>query len=469
MTPSNDLGKYDVVVIGGGPGGLPAAIASAREGAKTLLVERNGFLGGVAATGLPLLAFYDRTGTQVVGGIGNELIERLDKVGATFGGALPCPIHNSITPVNPFWLRIEAAKMCEEAGVDLLFATEVEDVKVENSSVTGVSLLSRGRKFTADTSILIDSTGDGTAAYLAGADYEMGQGEDSRVQPVSLVFSLGNVDIDAVLDYVKKHPETFSNPSTYGVHYSLEYFLESRSFYFTGFGEFIEEARKNGEFDVPRDRVIFAKQPNSNEVVVNAVRVSDVDPTDPRSMSKAEVIAHRQVETLFNFFKRYCPGFENCFLANVAAGTYGRESRRIIGLKTMQDEAVDKFLVPEDTIALAGYNLDIHTGVGIVLQPSEHAIGIPYGCLVSRNIDGLLASGRCISAKPYPLGLIRAMSTCLAIGEAAGTAAAMSIRTGKKLAAIDVSELRDRLTNNGAILDTQPAYRQFQAASAGAS
>jgi len=120
----------------------------------------------------------------------------------------------------------------------------------------------------------------------------------------------------------------------------------------------------------------------------------------------------------------------------------------------MQDEAVNEFLVPEDTIALAGYNLDIHTGVGIVLQPSDHAIGVPYGCLVSRNVDGLLASGRCISAKPYPLGLIRAMSTCFAIGEAAGTAAAMSIRSGTKLAALDVSGLRARLSENGAILAT---------------
>lgn len=450
---TNDLGKYDVVVIGGGPGGLPAAIAAAREGSKTLLVERNGFLGGVAATGLPLLAFYDRTGAQVVGGIGDELVRRLDRVGATFDGAIPCPIHNSITPVNPFWLRIEAAKMCEEAGVDLLFSAEVEDVMVEDSRVSGVLLMSRGKKYTAETKVLIDSTGDGTAAALAGADYEMGQGEDTTVQPVSLVFSLGNVDIDAVLDYIKSHPETFSNPPTYGVHYTLDYFLDSRSFYFTGFEEFIKVARENGEFDVPRDRVIFAKQPNSNEVVVNAVRVSDVDPTDPISMSKAETIAHRQVETLINFFRKYCPGFENCFLANIAAGTYARESRRIIGIKTLQDNAVNEFLVPEDTIALAGYNLDIHTGVGIVLQPSEHAIGVPYGCLVSRNVDGLLASGRCISAKPYPLGLIRAMSTCFAIGEAAGTAAAMSVRSGTKLAAINVSELRDRLSRNGAILE----------------
>ncbi len=452
MIGNGEKKDYDVTVIGGGPGGLPAAIASARNGAKTLLVERNGFLGGVAATGLPLLALYDRTGRQVVGGIADELVGRLESVGATFGGAIPCPIHNSITPVNPFWLRIVAMEMCERAGVDLLFSTGIDDVCTRDGRITGVRLSSKSRKFEMGTRVLIDATGDGTAASLAGADYEMGSNNDGKVQPVSLVFSLGNVDIDEVLRYLKAHPETFANPETYGVHYSLEYFLNSKSFYFTGFGEFIEEARRSGEFDIPRDRVIFAKQPNRNEVVVNATRVLDIDPTDPFSMSRAEVETHRQVRILFNFFKKYCPGFSDVFLANIACGTYARESRRIVGIKTMTHEHVDQGLIPEDSIALAGYNVDVHTGHGIVLQPSEHAIGVPYGCLVSGNIGGLLTSGRCISVEPYPLGLTRAMGTCFAVGEAAGTAAALSVASGDALADLDPAAVRTNLQQNGAIV-----------------
>ena len=452
MREQQKLKDYDVIVIGAGPGGIPAAIAAAREGAKTLLVERNSFLGGVAATGLPLLAFYDRTGSQVVAGIADELVGRLGRVGATFGGAIPCPIHNSITPVNPFWLRIIAAEMCQEAGIDMMFSAEIEDVFTTDGAVSGVLLSSRGCKYAATTRILIDATGDGTAAFLAGADYEMGQTGDRKVQPVSLVFSLGNVHIDELITYIKKHPETFQNPDTYGVHYTLDYFLNSPSFYFTGFGEFIEEARGKGEFDIPRDRVIFAKQPNANEVVVNATRVLDVDPTDPMSMNKAELEAQKQVAMLFRFFRKYCPGFQDCFLANTASGTYARESRRVTGIKTMTSENIDGCLVPEDSVALAGYNVDVHTGSGIVLQPSEHAIGIPYGCLVSRSVDGLLTSGRCISAEPYPLGLTRAMATCLAIGEAAGTAAAMALAAGVSLSALDPQLLRQRLEKNGAIV-----------------
>src|SRR5690606_19328737 len=155
-----------------------------------------------------------------------------------------------------------------------------------------------------------------------------------------------------------------------------------------------------------------------------------------------------------NFFRKYCPGFRDAFLANIASGTYARESRRITGLKTIGKANIDELLIPEDTIALAGYNVDIHqSGTGLNLLPSAHAIGIPYGCLVSRNIEGLLTSGRCISVEPYPFGLTRAMATCLAIGEAAGTAAAQAIRNNLSLAAINVQELRAELRSNGAIVE----------------
>lgn len=458
MSRRKTLEPYDVIVVGGGPGGIPAAIAAARQGMKTLLVERNAFLGGVAATGLPILAFYDRTGAQVVAGIADELVGRLTDRGGSFAGHIPCPIHNSFTPVNPYMFRNVVMEVCQEAGVDMLFSTEIQDVIVENGQVTGVVLFSRSMVLEVDCQVLIDATGDGTAAYLAGALYEMGEQNDKKIQPVSLIFSLGNVDIDEMLEYIKIHPETFTTPETYGegIDYTLEYFIESKSFYFTGFGEFIKQARENGDFDIPRDRVIFAKQPNNNEIVINATRMINIDPTDPQSLSQAEIEGHRQVQILLNFFRKYCPGFKNAFLANTASGAYARESRRITGIKTITKANIDQLLVPEDTIALAGYNIDIHqSGIGLNLMPSAHAIGIPYGCLVSKNIGGLLTSGRCISVEPYPFGLTRAMATCFAIGEAAGTAASLAVKHQLPLDSIDVRELRAVLKQNGAIVATE--------------
>lgn len=455
MNRNRKLEDYDVIVIGGGPGGIPAAISSGRQGMKTLLVERNAFLGGVAATGLPILAFFDRTGNQVVSGIGDEIIKRLTEIGGSFSGHIPCPIHNSFTPVNPFLFRKVAADICEEAGVDMLFSTEIKDVFVESGKVTGTELFSRGITYNVNCKTLIDATGDGTAAYLAGALYEEGDAEKGEIQPVSLVFTVGNVNIDELINYIKDHPETFETPDTYGegMDYNLDYFLNSESFYFTGFNEFIEKAKKNGDFDIPRDRIIFAKQPNKNEIVVNATRMLNVNPNDPESLSKAEVEGHNQVKILVDFLKKYCPGFENTFLANIASGTYARESRRVIGIKTITKKNIDELLIPEDSVALAGYNVDIHqVGVGLNFMPSKHAIGIPYGCLVSKNIEGLLTSGRCISVKPYPFGLVRAMATCMAIGEAAGTAASISINNNISLADVDVTKLKSKLKENGAIV-----------------
>lgn len=455
---AKELDKYDVIVVGGGPGGIPAAIAAARLGSKTLLVEKHPFLGGVAATGLPILAFLDRTGQQVVKGIGDEMIKRLRAIGGSFDSHIPCPIHNSFTPVNPYLLRSVAVEMCEEAGVSLLFSTEIQDVYTEGGKVTGLSLFSRGVSYQLNCDVLIDATGDGTAAYMAGADYEMSNAKGGNLQPVSLIFSVGNVNIPEMLEYLKEHPETFATPDTYGegIAYTLDYFLDLQSFYFTGFEEFIQQAKDNGDFDIPRDRVIFAKQPNKNEIVVNATRMINVDPTDPESLSKAEIEGHRQVHMLVNFFKKYCPGFKDIFLANIAVGTYARESRRITGIKTLTKADIDTLSIPEDTVALAGYNVDIHeAGVGLNLLPSAHAIGIPYGCLVSQNIDGLLTSGRCISVEPYPFGLTRAMATCMAIGEAAGTAAALAIQNKVSLREVNVCELQGTLERNGAVVRTQ--------------
>lgn len=450
-----NIGKYDVVVIGGGPGGFTAAIAGARAGVKTLLVERNAFLGGVAATGLPLLAFYDRTGAQVVGGIGDELVKKLTAIGGSFDGHIPCPIHNSFTPVNPYLLMGIATEMCVEAGVDILFSTEIQDVVVENGSVKGMVLFSRSNVLSAECTVVIDSTGDGTAAYLAGANFDMGDAVKGELQPVSLIFSLGDVHIDEMLEYIKKNPETFRTPDTYGegIDYSLDYFLNSQSFYFTGFNEFIHQAKEQGDFDIPRDRVIFAKQPNNNEIVVNATRMIEVDPTDPISLSKAEVEGRRQVGVLLNFFRKYCPGFQDAYLSNTASGTYARESRRIKGMKTITKANIDELSIPEDSIALAGYNVDIHqNGIGLSLLPAAHAIGIPYGCLVSENIDGLLASGRCISVEPYPFGLTRAMATCMAIGEAAGMAASIAVKDNTSLRNVPIKKLQQALEKSGAIV-----------------
>lgn len=469
-----NIGNYDVIVIGGGTAGVPAAIAAARGGSKTLLVERTASLGGLMTTGMPALGILDRQLNKVVGGIFEEIVNELKEDGLSFGN-LRCPMHNSITTVSPWWYRITSAIKCSEAGVDVLYNTSLLDVGVECSKITGAVLLSGNFTYYADCEILIDATGDASAAYLAGANYKMGQPEDleniiaehakqetrydighskaGKVQPVSMTFCLGGVNTEKFMEYIKAHPETYKSPKGYGMNYDTEYLFNSPAIYFTGFGEFIEEAKKNGDFNIPRDRVIFATQPNKGEYLINASRVVDVDPTDPIEMSRATNELYRQVAMLAKFFKKYCPGFEDCFIANIGHYTGVRESRRIVGIKTVTKKDVDGLNIPDDCIALGGYNCDIHlSGVGLYFQPVDHAIGVPYGAMVSNNIDGLLVTGRCISTDSYALGVLRVMGACLALGEAAGTAAAIAVKDKVSVADVDVKKLQRILIENGAVI-----------------
>ena len=468
------LSDYDVIVVGGGTAGVPAAVASARGGSKTLLVERSGSLGGLMGSGMPALGILDRQQNKVVGGIIDEIVEDLKKEDMTFGD-LRCPLHNSITTVSPWWYRIAASEKCTEAGVDTLYNTSLLDVYVEDGKVTGVQLLSGNYIYEASCKVLVDATGDAIAAFMAGAHYEMGQPEvlDSiiaeqaknetrydighskagKVQPVSLTFCLGGVNTEEFLDYLREHPETYKSPAGYGMHYDTEYLFNSPAIYVTCFGEFIEQARANGDFDIPRDRVIFATQPNKGEYLINATRVVDVDPTDPIEMSKATDELMRQVGMVTRFFKKYCPGFSQCFISNIGQYTGARESRRITGIRTVTQTDIENLTIPDDSIALGGYNCDIHlSGVGLYFQPVGHAIGIPYGAMVPDNIDGLLVTGRSISVDSYALAVLRVMGACLALGQAAGTAAAMAVNENIDVKNVDVARLQKKLVENGAIV-----------------
>ena len=443
--------QYDLIVVGGGPGGLPAAIAAARSGLKTLLVERSAALGGLAISGLPLLGFVDRAGDHVVGGIPQEFVDRLAKVDGTLSH-VHCPVHNSLTIINPHWFRIVSFEMCQEAGVDVLLYAELMDAKKEGDRITQITVLCRGeaRSFTAP--VFIDATGDACLATRVGALCE----KNEKLQPPSLTFSVGNVDLDRFMQYLKAHPESAQLPDTYGVAQSLEQFFQSRAFVYTGFADQIEEAKKNGDYTLPRDRIIFTKLGEPRHVLINTTRANGVDTSNYESVMEGEFACHRQIKELMLFFRKYCPGFEQCYLANVAPCLGSRESWRIIGQKTLTAEALTNYAVPEDTVTLAGYNVDVHVPHSnkLSIQPVEHAVGIPYGCLVSKNIDNLLVAGRCASIGSDIYGLTRVMATCMGLGEAAGTAAVLAVNQEIAPKDVSVPQLRDALLANGAILTT---------------
>ena len=443
--------QYDLIVVGGGPGGLPAAIAAARAGLKTLLVERSAALGGLAISGLPLLGFVDRAGDQVLGGIPQEFVDRMAAVDGTMGH-VHCPVHNSLTIINPHWFRIVAFEMCREAGVDILLYAELTAAKAENDRITEITVLCRGEARTFTAPMFIDATGDACLATRVGALCE----KNEKLQPPSLTFSVGNVNLERFMKYLEEHPESAKLPDTYGVAQTHEQFFQSRAFVYTGFADQIAEAKKNGDYTLPRDRIIFTTLGEPGHVLINTTRANGVDTSDYESVLEGEFECHRQIKELMLFFRKYAPGFEECYLANVSPCLGSRESWRVVGQKTLSAEALCGYQVPEDTITLAGYNVDVHVPHSnkLSIQPVEHAVGVPYGCLVSKNIQNLLMAGRCASIGSDIYGLTRVMGTCMGMGEAAGVAASLAVKKGIDPKDVAIPELREALLAKGAILTT---------------
>lgn len=444
--------SYDIVVIGGGPSGISAAIASGRRGLKVLLVERNAFLGGAAASGLGILGYIDREGNKALGGIAVELYDRL----MSLNGALPharCPVHNSISGISPEVFKIVAVDMCNEAGVDILFNQELFDVMVEDNKVVGVTLYGKCTEIRVSAKVFIDATGDGDLSYLAGAEYHLGQDDTGVMQPATLMFTVTDYDLDKFLSWAEKNPSEYGIKEDYAKGYDPEFFRNTPSHCFIGLTELIKKAKANGDFDIPRNQWIYITTPTEGCLAINTSRIVEIDASDPLELSAGLVKGYDQVKTLIAFMNKYVPGFEMCRLSAIAPFLGVRETRHIEGVYTLKRSEMYSDFVKENAIAQSAYNIDIHSGKAshIDLTPISKPFGIPYQCIVPKKIDGLLLSGRTISVDTETYASCRVMGPCIAIGEAAGEAAAFSIKAKCNPRDIDIQALRKILRDNGNI------------------
>ena len=449
--------KKEIVVVGGGPGGLAAAVTAARQGAKVLLVERNGYLGGQLGSGLPFLAFLDRKQRQVIGGFAQEFVDRLQEVDGSYGHAY-CPFHLSTTLIHPFYSRIIAFQMVKEAGVDLLLHCELTEAKVKDGKIASIVVTGKGTQIEIEADTFIDATGDGDLGYMAGAECAKGQDDTHVLQPPTLMFNLAGIDFDRFCDFIAEHPEELP----YGLKmqnlregYNAEFFRSNPSFIFFGMQHLIKKLREEGKCPIARDTIIFIRQPIPGEVAVNTIRLLNFDGSNVHDLSNGEMEAHLQIPVLLKLFREHVPGFENCYLTSINACIGVRESRRIMGKKLLNYKDCLEGLVPEDTIGLCSYFLDIHNGngddtTGINI---EEPFGIPYGCLISKDIPNLMMAGRDISVDPITFGATRIMNVCMAVGQASGAAAAMALQQEKLPEELDVQELRKKLLEQKAILE----------------
>ena len=445
----------DVLVIGGGPAGLCAAIASARTGAKTMLIEQNGYAGGMATAGLvaPFMTCYDSGGnTMLIRGLFEEIVDRLVEM----GGALhPSTVETStaftsyitaghihVTPFKAEDLKLLADRMLKEAGVKVSYHTSFVDAVTEGDRVSRVIVAKKEGLAAIEADVIVDCTGDGDCAAKAGVPYTMGNGE-GRIQPATMFFRIGNVDTKQIDADIEKNLANFYRKD--GVNY--------RSLHW-----WVSKARENGDWNLDRVSIGLFRGVDEDEFSINTSRIMGIDGTSSESLSYGEAEGREQVAEIFAFLKKYVPGCENAKLLQSGSTLGIRETRHIHGIRTLTVDDVLECRAPEDSILLAANSVDVHGRFGpksneYITIPEGKYYGIPYGCLVPENRSNLLVAGRCVSAECEAAGAIRVMPPCMGMGHAAGVAAALAFREKTDARTLDVSLLRETLKSQGAVLE----------------
>ena len=443
--------QADVVVAGGGPSGFAAAVAAARNGAKTVLVEQSNFAGSLM-TCMPILGFYNYQGKQVIFGIAQELVDRLVDLGASPGHVVD-PRLSSVTVVDPEMTKLVTQNMLEEAGVDIIFHTMAVSPFMEAGTVRGVIVESKSGRQAILADVVIDATGDGDIAARAGAPYEMKEKEN--IQPGNLIFRMDNVNVDKIRLAVARDPDKARTVRGQGL--GAEYFLNAERFVLDGFVDEINQARKNGDLpaDYPQSWVMLYTLPRSDEVGLNMAMAINFYSTDAEDLTQAEMQARKRIPIVVDFLRKYIPGFEKAHLT-VSHGIIGvRESRRIMGDYVLSTEDVLQGNTFPDGIAIAPWAPSLgHHPKGHFTDkryPKKDLRGceVPYRCLVPRKIEGLLVAGRCISVTGESQNAIRVMAPCMALGQAAGSAAALAVKDKISPRNVDTAKLRQVLVEQG--------------------
>jgi hypothetical protein len=442
--------ECDVLVVGGGPAGLGAAIGAAKTGANTLLVERYGFLGGNATASLvgPFMTSYSADGkVQLIRGVFDEMVRRMEQIGgAIHPSKVPAgvarsaymkPGHIGVTPFDPEAMKLVSAEMCVEYGVQLLLHTIFLDPILEGSDVRGAVLHNKGGLQGVLARCTVDCSADADVAARAGVPFKKGRDSDQLTQPMTMFFRVANVNREAVDAYFRDHPEE----------------IEQRM----AFSSCLRAAQAAGDYVPPRERLSLYESPQEGVWRVNVSRILGVDGTRVEDLTRAEIEGRRQVMQILGFLRKYVPGFENCTLLDTAAQVGVRETRRIEGEYTLTQDDLVTGRDFEETIAYCAYPMDIHDpkgpGGGVSNQgETANMYQVPYRCLVPRKIDQLLVAGRCVSATHEALGAIRVMPPSFAMGEAAGTAAALAVQEGVPPRRVPVPWLQETLVEHGAFL-----------------
>ena len=409
-------GAYDVIVVGSGPAGIGAAIAAGRSGAKTLLIESCGRVGGISTSGMM---------SHFVGYCESEIYKEVIARSAS-KNFFDCPEAKETKYIDPELLTLTYIEMLEQASVQTLLYTTFCDVVMEDNAVRGIICHNKDGFSLFEASVVIDASGDGDVAYKSGAEYFKGRESDGKMQPATLMFKIAGVDMDRAV-----FPGSFETLVP------------------TDKGELQTLARE--KLPHPAGHVLLYRSTIPGIVTCNMTNVTDIDGTRAEDLTKAEITCRKQIPAIIDFLREFAPGYENCYVIGSASLIGVRETRHFKGVKTITEQEISQAVQHDDAVVFnAHFNFDVHniSGSGLDKTGCQHKFTqkngytIPYGCLVPEKIDGLLLAGRNISGTHMAHSNFRAMPICMGIGAASGAAAALAAKQGKKLREIDASEIR---------------------------
>jgi hypothetical protein len=458
------MDSFDVIVAGGGPAGIMAALAAARLGSRVLLIEKNGFLGGTATASLigPISPFHFKD-EQVIKGIPQDFVDGMVRLGGSTGhmkALNPYGSGDSMCYYDREKYKYAAAEMLLKAGVTILYHSFISGVVKEKNRIIAVKTMSKAGEHSYPASVFVDATGDGDLAVLAGAEYVMGEEPTGKMQPSSSMFEMANVDIDALFDYIYSNPEEFEFASDMVPLREFSPRLEQHYFVVQGFLSLVKKGMSDGRLTFGRDSLLLLNGVYPGTVHFNSTRIIGKDPTKVEGRTEGEIEGRRQIESVSEFAIKYLPGFSKAFVSVTCAEIGVRESRHITGLYTLTGDDVVEGRKFDDVASRGYFPIDIHSrdgaagytesGQGGVWKVPKDSYDIPCRCLVPKEIDGLVLSGRCISGTSEAHGSYRTQGGIMGIGQASGAAAALCALRKVQPRHLDYHELQKALVGLGA-------------------
>lgn len=423
--PLVHLWDTDVIVVGSGSAGCTAAIAAARAGAKTVLIERFGFPGGTSTQVLDTFYGFYTPGSEshkVVGGIPDDVVVGLRAFNAAFERPNTFGAGTGIT-YDPMLLRIVWEQLALDAGVRLLYHSFCTDVLMEGNRIAGVIVDGKRGLMKLTARIVIDCTGDADVCHQAGVPYERA-GDIDPAQTLTTTFRMSHVDTKQAHDFGKK-----------------------------AMWAKMEEAAATGDYDLPRREGSWHITTQDGVIHTVMTRVADIDGTDPVALTMAEVEGRRQALEYARFLRDYLPGYEKAQLSWLNPSIGVRETRRIYGRYRLTREDCLSARKFDDAIGACGAPIEDHspgTDTTWIYLPDATTYDIPYAALLPQEVEGLLVAGRCFSATHDAHASCRSMAQTMTMGQAVGTAAALAVQSERLPHELPIAPLQDRLLQMGA-------------------